>query len=256
VKVLTIHLALGAALALAGCARNESSEPELAAPAATVDLSTAGSITGTVTLDGPPPAPRKIIMSAGPECAKLSPSLTYPQVVIGDDSTLANVVVYIKSGLGRYRFDMPTTPARLDQKGCMFQPHVLALMARQPLEVANADPIVHNVHPAPHDNRAWNKSQPVGGSPIETSFDHPELAIPVLCNVHPWMRAYLFVFADPYFDVTSRTGTFNLKNLPPGTYTIEAWQEKYGTLDQTVTLAAKESKSILFTFKSAKPPTD
>jgi hypothetical protein len=255
-KPLIAHLAVCTALVFTGCAKNESTEPEQPAPTATVDPSTAGSIHGTVTLDGPPPAPQKIIMSAGPECAKLSPSLTYPEVVVGDAGALANVVVYIKSGLARYRYGVPSTPARLDQRGCSYVPHVLGLMTRQPLEVENADPIVHNVHPASHTNRPWNKSQPVGAPPIDVSFGRPELAIPILCNVHPWMRSYIFVFADPYFDVTSTAGKFDLKNLPPGTYTVEAWQEKYGTQDQTVTLAPKESKSIQFTFKSAQRRTD
>jgi plastocyanin len=250
---LCFAVGFAASLVLAGCGKKESSESgQIAAPTATVDLATAAKITGTVTLDGAPPAPRKIIMTAGPECAKLHSSpLTYPEVVTGDHGALANVLVYVKSGLGSYRFDVPATPAALDQVGCMYEPHVLGLMAGQALEIKNTDPIVHNVHPVPHQNRAWNKSQPVGSAPIETSFEHPDFAIPVLCNLHPWMRAYLFVFAHPYFDVTSTAGSFELKNLPPGTYTIEAWQEKYGTQDQTVTLGPKESKSLAFTFKSA-----
>lgn len=236
-------------LALAACSSKESSESEQPAPTATVDLATVGAITGTVVLDGTPPVPRPIIMTAGPECTKLHSSpLTYPEVVTGDHGALANVLVYVKSGLGNYRYDVPTTPATLDQVGCMYQPHVLGMMARQKLDIKNTDPIVHNVHPVPHKNRAWNQSQPVGGAAIETEFDNPDFAIPVLCNLHPWMRGYVFVFSHPYFDVTTTAGAFDLKNLPPGTYTIEAWQEKYGTRDQTVTIAPKESKAIAFRF--------
>jgi len=242
-----------AILALGACSGNQSSAPEQPAPTATVDPTTAGSVTGTVTLDGTPPTPRPIIMTAGPECAKLHSSpLTYPEVVTGDHGGLANVVVYVKSGLGNYRYDLPSAPAALDQVGCMYQPHVLGMMARQKLDIKNTDPIVHNVHPVPHHNRAWNESQPVGGAAIETEFDNPDFAIPVLCNLHPWMRGYVFVFSHPYFDVTTTAGTFDLKNLPPGTYTIEAWQEKYGTQDQTVTIAPKESKAISFRFSAGK----
>ena len=255
-KLCITFLVLATVMAVTGCARKESNQPEQPPATAIVDLSTAGSISGTVKLEGAPPVPKKIIVTAGPECAKLNPDLTYPEVVLGDDGALANVVVYVKSGLGRYRFETPSTLAKLDQKGCMYEPHVMAVMTHQSLEVTNTDPIVHNVHPASHINHPWNKSQPVGGAPIEASFDHPELAVPVLCNVHPWMRAYLFVFADPYFYVTSRAGTFELKNLPPGAYTVEAWQEKYGTLDQTVTIGPKESRSILFTFKSTESHGD
>ena len=253
VRRFAIGFAVCFIVVLVGCARKESSENvQTPAPTATVDPTTTGTIAGTVTLDGAPPAPRKIIMTAGPDCAKLhSTPLTYPEVVTGDDGALANVLVYVKSGLGNYHFDVPATAAALDQVGCMYEPHVLGLMAGQALEIKNTDPIIHNVHPVPHNNRGWNKSQPVGSAPIDASFENPEFAMPVLCNVHPWMRAFLFVFAHPYFDVTSTTGTFRLNNVPPGTYTVEAWQEKYGTQEQTITLGPKETKSLRFTFKSA-----
>jgi len=238
-------------VALGACSNKESRQSQQPPPTATVDLTTAGTISGTVTLDGTPPPPRPIIMTAGPECAKLhSTPLTYPEVVTGEHGTLANVLVYLKSGVGNYRFDVPTTAATLDQVGCMYEPHVLGMMARQKLDIKNTDPIVHNVHPVPHENRAWNQSQPVGSAPIETEFDNPDFAVPVLCNLHPWMRAYVFVFSHPYFDVTTMAGTFDLKNVPPGTYTVEAWQEKYGTQHQTVTIGPKESKTISFRFNA------
>ena len=146
-------------------------------------------------------------MTAGPECAKLHSSpLTYPEVVTGDHGALANVLVYVKSGLGKYRYDLPAAPATLDQVGCMYEPHVLGLMAHEKLDIKNTDPIVHNVHPVPHKNRAWNQSQPIGSAAIETEFDHPDFAIPVLCNLHPWMRAYVFVFSHPYFDGNNHGG--------------------------------------------------
>jgi hypothetical protein len=99
-------------------------------------------------------------------------------------------------------------------------------------------------------NQSWNKSQSVDGPPIDESFTQPELAVPIVCNVHPWMRAYAFVFSNPYYAVTSKTGTFEIKNLPPGTYVVEAWQERYGTKDQTVAIGPKESKAISFMFTS------
>jgi plastocyanin len=160
------------------------------------------------------------------------------------------VIVYVKSGLGNYRFDIPTAVAQIDQRGCMYEPHVQGIMVGQKLSVTNTDPVLHNILMLPRENRPWNKSQQIGSSPIETSFDHPELAMKVLCNIHPWMCAYVFAFSHPYFDVTTKKGTFELKNLPPGTYTIEAWQEKYGTQDQSVTLAARGIESVSFTFKS------
>jgi hypothetical protein len=132
----------------------------------------------------------------------------------------------------------------------MYDPHVLAVMAGQTLEVKNDDQTTHNIHPTPKDNRDWNQSQPPGATPIEQSFARPEFAIPVKCNVHPWMKSYIFVFKNPYYAVTSKDGKFELKGLPPGTYTIEAWQEKFGVVDQTVTIGPKESKDVNFTFKA------
>jgi plastocyanin len=172
-------------------------------------------------------------------------------VVIGDHGELANAVVYLKSGLGSYHFDTPSVPAVLDQQACMYVPRVVAVMTGQTLQVKNEDPTAHNIHFMPHSNKQWNFSMPSGGDALETHFDKPELAIPVMCNVHPWMRAFLFVFADPYFALTTKTGAFELKGVPPGTYTVEAWQEKFGTQDQTVTIGPKESKSISFTFHAA-----
>ncbi|HXQ25530.1 MAG TPA: carboxypeptidase regulatory-like domain-containing protein [Candidatus Acidoferrales bacterium] len=253
-RPLLLVLALALPLAIIGCSKKESSESaEPPAPKAVVDQSTAGSITGAVKLDGAAPAFKPIDMSAEAACVQSNSKPVLPPIVItGDKGSLANAVVYVKSGLGSYRFDVPASPATLTQKGCMYEPRVVALMTRQTLEIKNDDPTIHNVHAMPRENRAWNKSEPVGDPPIEASFTKPELAIPVACNIHPWMRAYFFVFAHPYFAVTSKSGEFELKNLPPGTYTIEAWHERFGTQDVSVTIAPKESKSISFTFKPAE----
>jgi len=235
-------------LLAAGCGKRQSNESSLPLPA--VDPSTAGSITGTVTFDGPPPVLKFIDMSASSACVQANPKpVAAPTIVIGDRGALANVVVYVKSGLGNYRFDVPQEPAILAQKNCMYEPHVVALMTGQSFEVQNNDPTMHNVHPMPQHNRQWSTSQPAGSAPLKSVLARPEFAMPVLCNVHPWMRAFVFAFDHPYFAVTPPSGTFELRNLPPGTYTIEAWQENLGVLDQTVTVGARETISISFTFK-------
>ena len=131
----------------------------------------------------------------------------------------------------------------------MYEPHVLALQANQPVEVTNDDSTTHNIHPLPANNREWNKAE-IPGSKIEESFARPEIAIPVKCNVHPWMRGYVAVFKHPFFAVTGKDGSFTLNNLPPGTYTIQAWHEKLGTTTQRITIGANESKNIDFMFKS------
>jgi plastocyanin len=262
-KNLFLVLAALVALGFTGCGnKNASESPESsAAPAATgatVDTTTAGTITGTVKLDGKAPAMRPINMSAEPYCQKAhSTPVVPPEVVTGTGEALANVVVYVKSDdLNKYSFTTPSQAVPLDQKGCMYDPHIIALMAGQTLEVKNNDQTTHNIHPMPKDNREWNKSQPPGATPIDDSFARPEMAIPVKCNVHPWMKSYIFVFKNPYYAVTSKDGSFEIKNLPPGTYTVEAWQEKYGTQDQTVTIGPKESKEVSFTFKAGAGAAD
>lgn len=246
--LVAVLFVFGLACLTAGCGHKPLNEN----PAPFVDSSTAGSITGTVTFSGAPPLSRHIDMSAEPACVKQnSGPVNYPSVVVGKGGRLANVVVYIKSGLGDFRYDAPTQPVILNQKGCMYGPHVLAVMTNQPVEVKNEDPVLHNIRIAPRKNDEWNQSEDVDSPPVTYSFQHPELAVQVRCNVHPWMRAIAFVFDHPYFAVTSTAGTFALKNLPPGTYTVEAWQEKYGVLDRTVTVAPKQSQSVSFAFKSA-----
>jgi len=263
-KTKFFNLALAAALAIAivGCGskqNNETNEKPVAESNAkkAVDTSTVGSVTGTVTLDGKPVAAKPINMSAEPYCQKEHPTpVVPPEVVVDDKGDLANVVVYVKEGLGDYSFDTPKDPVVLNQKGCMYEPHIIALMTGQTFEVKNDDQTTHNIHPMPKDNRDWNKSQPPGASPIDETFGRAENAIPVKCNVHPWMKSYIFVFKNPYYAITPKDGKFELKDLPPGTYTIEAWHEKYGTSDQTVTIGGKESKPLNFTFKTAAASGD
>lgn len=189
-------------------------------------------------------------MSADPSCAKQhsSPVLTQ-DVMVDAKGDLQNVVVFISEGLGDRTFDAPSQAVVVEQKGCLYQPHVLAVRANQPLELVNDDPTSHNIHPQPANNREWNKAEPPG-SKIEEAFAREEIAIPVKCNVHPWMRGYIAVFKHPYFAVTGKDGGFDLSHLPAGTYTIEAWHEKLGTSSQTVTIGENETKEIKFVFKT------
>jgi plastocyanin len=257
-------LLLAAALVITatGCGNKSSSEsttsdngsgPAMTASVGkTVDPTTAGEVSGTVTLDGAAPKMKAINMSQEAACASQhsTPALS-EEVVTGDKGALANVIVYVTSGAEGYAFTPPSDPVEIDQKGCQYHPHVLGLQASQPLSVVNDDPTTHNIHPVPKDNREWNESQPPGSAPISQTFARPEVPIPVKCNVHPWMKAYIGVFANPYFQVTGKDGAFDLKNLPPGTYTLVAWQELYGASDpQTVTIGPKESKTVNFVFKA------
>jgi len=191
-------------------------------------------------------------MTTDPACTAAHPEGFASQEVVADArGNLGNVIVYVKEGLGNRTFDAPKTALELDQQGCVYVPHVVALMTGQPLHVRNSDRTLHNVHSASKNNREWNRSQMPGAPTIEEVFSHEELAIAMKCNVHPWMKSCVAVFAHPYFAVSGADGSFEIRNLPAGTYTVEAWHEKYGTLRQTVTLGAKETKSLSFTFQAA-----
>jgi plastocyanin len=218
-----------------------------AGPAAT----TAGGATvrGVVRFEGAVPKAKLISMAADPSCAKQHSAAVFSQDIMTDaEGDLQNVIVFVSEGLGDRTFDAPTQPAVIEQKGCLYEPHVLAVRANQPLQVVNDDTTSHNIHPTPANNREWNKAEPPGTS-LQDSFAREEVAIPVKCNVHPWMHGYIAVFKHPYFAVTGKDGSFDLSSLPPGTYTIKAWHEKFGTSTQIVSIGANQTKEISFVFK-------
>jgi plastocyanin len=190
-------------------------------------------------------------MAAVPNCAKLhgTPAMT-EEVVPGENGALQNVVVYLKGDFDAYSFATPQTRVRMDQKGCVYAPHVVALMIGQPLQVSNSDSVTHNVHAVARTNRDWNHSQAPGAAPLELIFDREEVAIPLVCNMHAFMRAYVAVLGNPYFRVTGADGSFSLRNVPPGTYTLSAWHELYGKNERNITVRAKEEASVTITFKA------
>jgi hypothetical protein len=207
-------------------------------------------VKGIVKFEGTPPTPARINMASDPACARQHGTAALAEeVVVGKNGELQNVVVFVADGLGDRTFDVPAEPAVIEQKGCIYQPHVLALRVNQKLKVLNSDPCTHNIHPVPANNREWNKAQ-VPTSSSEETFPREEIGIPLKCNVHPWMRSYLAVFKHPYFAVTGKDGNFDLSNVPPGTYTIKAWHEKFGTATQKITVGANETKTLQFVFKA------
>jgi hypothetical protein len=130
----------------------------------------------------------------------------------------------------------------------MYEPHVLGVMVNQDLKILNDDPTNHNVHPLPRVNQEWNESQPSGTGAILKRFSHQEVMLPIKCNVHPWMRAFLGVVSHPFFAVTGSDGVFKISGVPPGQYTVEAWQEKYGVKDIAVTVPPKGSQTADFAY--------
>src|SRR5260370_37224587 len=210
--------------------------------AASTTTAGTAALRGVVKFVGAAPTSTPVNMAADPRCAKQHPAPVLSQDVVTDANRgLQNVIVFIADGLGNQTFDPPSKPVVLAQKGCMYQPHVLAMQANQRLEVANDDPTSHNIHPLPANNREWNKSEPPG-SQAEETFPREAIAIPVKCNIHPWMRGYVAVVKHPYFSVTCHDGSFDLSSLSPGTYTSKAWHEKLGASTQTITVGANETK--------------
>ena len=259
-KKIWIGVGVLAALALTSCGgSNETAKKEEAAPAAaagggaaTPDEANGGTITGKVAFDGEKPVMKKIDMSAVEFCTKAHAGnpATYEDAIVNPNGTLKNVFVWVKSGLPDKQWQVPTTPVLLDQNGCQYKPHVIGVMAGQQIDIKNSDATNHNIHPQPQTNQEWNESQPPGTPDKLQSFPRQEVLIAVKCNIHPWMKSYIGVVSHPFFAVTGDDGTYTIKGLPPGTYTIEIIHEKYGKQEQQVTVGAKESKTADFTVKS------
>ena len=206
-------------------------------------------VKGTVKFVGTRPAATHISMNADPSCAKLHPSgVSVEDVMASADGGLGNVVVFVSEGLGDRTFETPSQPATMEQKGCMYAPHVVGVRANQELDFLNDDATTHNLHAVPSNNREWNKAEPPGAR-VDATFAREEIAIPMKCNVHPWMRSYIAVFKHPFFAVTDKEGQFELKNLPPGEYTIEAWHEKLGKSTQKISVSNGATKELEFVFK-------
>ena len=218
-----------------------------------MDKAAAGSVGGRVAYEGTAPENPPIKLDSDPACSSLHPAGMTLDKVLVNNGGLENVFVYVKDGLGNYYYDPPTAIVTLDQKGCRYSPHVFGLRTGQPFEIGNSDQTMHTVHAMAKNNQEFNLSQPLQGIKQTKSFTAPEVMVHFKCNVHNWMEAYAGVLSHPYFAVTANGGAFELKNLPAGTYTIEAWHEKLGTQTQSVTLAEKETKNISFTFKATTP---
>ena len=246
----TLALAVGCGGGAPDEGASATEEPAAAtAPVETfeVDPATAATVTGKVSFQGDVPKMPPLNMNADEDCAKLHDSPVFPeQVVVGDDGGLANAFVWVKSGLGDKAFAAPSAAVAIDQQGCRYEPHVVGIMVGQTLKVTNSDPTSHNVHPLPRTNNEWNLSQGVGAGAIEQTFSKPELMIPVKCNLHPWMRAYVNVSPHPFFAVTGADGSFEIKGLPPGEYVIEIVHEKYGNQEMTVTVGEGATETVDF----------
>lgn len=256
--VLSIALSL---LALSSACGGGGTNKEPTPPAGTAADAIAysgptGTISGVISYNGTPPAPKKIDTTADPVCGQKNPNLTTDDTIV-KDGKLANTFIYIKEGtveggkkVGDYKWTTPTTAAKLDQNGCHYAPHVMGVMVDQTISITNSDATQHNIHPTPKLNAEWNQTQANGAPPLEKKFGRAEVLIPVKCNQHPWMKAYIGVMKHPLYAVSGPDGTFSITGVPVGKYTVVAWREgatpEEQTMEVTVTAAAPGKADFAF----------
>lgn len=247
-----------AGVLLAGCQKQtpgtSSTNTVAGATNAASAISGAGGslISGRVIFNGTLPEPRTLALDA--LCGKLvSNPVTESDYIVGESNGLEEVFVYLK--------DLPqgrgTTPAGetpvLDQQGCIYTPRVIGVVVNQKFRIRNSDPLLHNVHAKPKDNKEFNFAQPIQGQINDKTFAQPEVLVPIRCDVHPWMKAYVGVVAHQFFAITGPGGKFRLPaGVPPGKYTLETVHFKGGTASQEVTIAEGEHKQVELTITPQK----
>lgn len=220
----------------------------VAATLCVASIALAGDVTGKVSFEGAAPKGQRLKMNADPVCMKAhKDAVMSEEVVANSNGTLKNVLVFVKDGLGSKKFDASSGKLTFDQHGCVYTPHVLGIQTGQELVVKNSDPTLHNVHSLSKENPQFNVAQPKQGMTLTKKFDKPEV-FKVKCEVHTWMGAYIGVFSHPFYAVTGDDGSFSLKKLPAGEYTIEAWHEKYGSQTMKVKVGATGATTGDFKF--------
>ncbi len=241
-----IALILIFALGCGGEKKEEQAAKPAVAPAKPTGI---GTIAGTVNFTGKAPRAARLRMNADPVCLKQHTKTVYGEkVVVNENATLRHVLVYVKDGLSGRKFDAPEEKVIFDQKGCLYTPHVVGIQVGQEFVVRNSDPTLHNVHTLSKENKPFNIAQPKQGMTFTRKFETPE-TFRIKCEVHTWMNAYVGVFTHPFYAVTGDDGTFEIKDLPAGEYTVEAWHEKYGAQTMKVTVGAAETATVEFTYE-------
>ncbi|HVC00191.1 MAG TPA: carboxypeptidase regulatory-like domain-containing protein [Candidatus Dormibacteraeota bacterium] len=243
-------IACGMSAALRAQAPAQSQTPAQA-PQQPAAAANTGQITGMISYQGQKPEVYPINMTNDPVCAELHSGPVIPaDGAVNPNGSLPNAFVYLQSSDGKLPSTPPTNPVILAEKGCQYLPHVLGVMVGQTFEVVNMDPTTHNVHVLPKLNPQWNVSQLPGSSSVVRKFLHPDIMIPVRCNVHPWMKAYVGVVDNPFYTVTGNQGVFTLKEVPPGEYTLRVWTASFGAQERHVTVRAGETTTADFTMGS------
>lgn len=238
-------IVLGLATLLVACGGGDTA-PTTKRTATPLDLSTTGTIRGEVTFNGTPPPMKELAVRSFPGCASEGDGPVLSGDALVKDGRVQNAFVYIKSGLGDRVFAIPETAVEIDQKGCIYVPRVVGAQVGQQVLYKNSDTIMHNVHALPTQAQGFNMILANKGMSRAVQLERAEIMIPVRCDVHPWMQSYVGIVDHPYFAVTGADGRFELKQVPPGTYTVAVWHERFGTKDANVTVAPKGDQTLTF----------
>ena len=233
---------------LAACS-NPAPPPSAATTAA--DPATVGTVTGKIVVEGTISPPQVIRLDGDPKCLSLAQGQERraEQVLVGEGNALQNVFIHVKEGLPPRLYPVPADPVVLDQQQCRYVPRVIGMQVGQQLTIRNSDPLLHNVHAEATINAPFDVGTPIQGVEVKRTFATREVMVPFKCNVHAWMQAYVGVVEHPFFDVSDQMGRFSIVQLPPGTYTLEIWHEQFGTQTQQVTVAAKATTDVTFSYK-------
>lgn len=216
----------------------------------TINPAEAATISGKVVYQGEVPPAEEIDMSSEPECAKVhSGPVLSRRLLVDGSGGLANAFVAIEADFEGLEFKVPSEPVMVDQVGCTYTPRSVGVQVGQQLLVTNSDPVTHNVHPLPRFNRESNRTQSSGSEPLLLPFRRPEMMIPVKCNLHSWMITFVSVVPHPFFAVSALDGSFQIRGLPPGEYTLVSMHERLGRQEVAVAVGPGESKTVQFLYK-------
>lgn len=228
--------AVALVVALAACDRGGDATPRSRATPTALDPALTGSVAGIVRFTGAKPPPRIVDATNDPTCVREHPAGLAIESIEVSNERLANVFVYIARGLEDRVFAVPQAPVVVDQRGCLYAPRVAGVQVGQPIRFLNSDDTLHNVHGEPEHSKAWNFGLSHQGAARELVITTPEVMVPIRCEVHPWMRAYLGVLPHPYFAVTGSDGSYRFAGVPAGRYVVATWHEQLGTRETTITI--------------------
>ena len=218
-----------------------------------------GTIKGHVQITGKLPGNPIIRMGMDPMCSRMNAGKRIIQeyVVATADGSLAKVFVRLQGNFPQT--PVSTQPVMINQAGCVYSPRVVGVRVGQTVQIKNSDAFMHNVDGLSGKNNGFNIGQPRAGLVYEFKPKNEEVMLHVKCDVHNWMNAYIGIVSNPYFAVSNTMGTFEIDKVPPGTYTIQAWHERFGPVTKMVTVKAGAVATVDFSYtgneKSSAAPT-